>query len=410
MTISSLNIGQTLSGDVQLANGRRLFSSGHIITEQTLRVLKIWGVRDVPLCDSSNEELKGQRDNEFANIHIDSCTSAMQILFRDADTTLFPISCLLKECIILANRDKHQCDGFFPYLRSSFTANLQSSSSDDYISHVCIDSIFAEYDSIPEDFFVFTKMLNDVYLTSEAVVSAIDKNKRIKNKILKICDSLIHVQGCDVASVYGCTSFLGNRTVLYLALVLVYIHHVKEYYNSDVLMHHGRCAITTGIAARCIAAAVGVYGRECFFSNGILRDIGYMFYSRHFASAYEKVRQKVLCSDADICAVEEQHMGMNHAEVGGRILKKLGFPASIEKSVQQHHTPFNEINTKEYAVMHVAEIVARALTFDPAYDVPHSAVDCNAFKMLNITEVTLSELVKNIYLKSKEIVRLAYEE
>lgn len=410
MTISSLEVGQTLSGDVQIANGRRLFSSGHIITEQTLRVLKIWGVRDVPLQDVSSGESTDQRDAEYRNILVDSSATGIQALYRDNDTSTFPISCLLKECITLANNCEKKCDGFFEYLSKSSVTKLQAFSNDDRVSHLNVETVFSEYDGFPEDFFVFTKMLNDVYVTSEAVVAAIEKNKRVKSKILRICESLIHVSNCEVTSVCSCTAFLGNRTVLYLAIMLVYIHHVQESYNSEIIMHHGRCAITTGVAARCIAAAVGVYGRECFFSNGILRDAGCMFYSRNFSSRYEKVRQKVLSSGADICAVEELYMGMNHAELGGRILKRLGFPASIEKNVQDHHIPFSEVNTKEYAVMHVAEIVAKALTFDPVYDVPPPAVNCNAWGMLNITEATLSELVKDIYLKSKEIIRLAYGE
>lgn len=410
MTISSLEIGQTLSGDVQIANGRRLFSAGHVITEQTLRVLKIWGVRDISLQRFSNEGSAVLPTNENCNVFADSSATAIQILYRESDIGTFPISCLLRESIRLTNNYGNKNDGFFAYMYSPSQDNLQAFSSDERISHVDLDDIFSEDDAFPEDFFVFTKMLNDIYVTPEAVVAAIEKNKRVKNKLLRICESLIHVSNCEVGSICSCTAFLGSRTVLYLAIMLVYIHHVQESYNSKTIMHHVKCAFTTGIAARHIAATVGVYGRESFFSNGLLRDIGCLLYSHSFPSVYEKVRQKVLCSGADLCAVEELYMGMNHAELGGRILKQLGFPASMEKSVHEHHIPFSEVNTKEYAVMHVAEIVAKALTFDPVYDVPPPAVDSNAWEMLNITDATLSELVNVIYLKSKETIRLAYGE
>lgn len=410
MTISSLEIGQTLSGDVHIANGRRLFSSGHVITEQSLRVLKIWGVRELPFEELSNEDFADMPSNDECTVLADRSAVGIQTLYGNIGTEVFPISCLLKEAVRLANNYGKKSDGFFAYLYPPSTTKLQAFSSSDCISHIDVGDVFSGYDDFPKDFFTLTNMLNDVYITSEAVVSAIEKNKKVKSKLLKICDALIHVSNCEVKSIYNCTAFLGNRTVLYLAIMLVYIHHVQESYNSKIIMHHGRYGITTGIAARYIAAAVGVYGRECFFSNGLLRDIGCIFYSRGFASAYEKVREKVLCSGADLCTVEELYMGMNHAELGGHILKRLGFPASMEKSVQEHHTPFNEVNTKEYAVMHVAEIVAKALTFDPAYDAPPPSVDFDAWGMLNITEATLSELVNVIYLKSKEIIRLAYGE
>lgn len=410
MTISSLEIGQTLSGDVQIANGRRLFSAGHVITEQTLRVLKIWGVQDLSLQIFSNEGSTGLPTNENNNIFADSSATAIQLLYRESDTGIFPISCLLRESIRLANNCGNKDDGFFAYMYSPSEHNLLDFSSDERISHVDVDDVLPKKDDFPEEFFVFTKMLNDIYVTPEAVVSAVEKSTRVKSNLLKICESLIHVSNCEEKSIYSCTAFLGSRTVLYLAIMLVYIHHVQDSHNSKMIRHHVKCAFTTGIAARYIAATVGVYGRENFFSNGLLRDIGCLLYSHGFPSLYEKVRQKVLCSGADLCAVEELYMGMNHAELGGRILKQLGFPASMEKSVQEHHVPFSEVKTKEYAVMHVAEIVAKALTFDPVYDVPPPAVDSHAWELLNITDATLSELVNVIYLKSKETIRLAYGE
>lgn len=255
-----------------------------------------------------------------------------------------------------------------------------------------------------------TTMLNDVYVTSEAVVSVIDKNERIKDKLIQLCESLVHVSNYKITSVYNCSSFLGNRTVLYLAILLEYIYYVQRSYNSTMIMHHGRYAITTGIAARYIASYLGVYGRECFFSKGLLRDIGCIFYSRFFPDLYNKVRKEAVCNGEDLCAMEKLYIGMSHAEVGGRILKNIGFPSSIERSTHDHHTPFNDVTTKEHAVMHVAEVIARTLTFDPAYDVSAPAVDVAAWGMLNITEANLTELVKIIHLKSKEFIRLAYAE
>ncbi|SIN69671.1 HDOD domain-containing protein [Halodesulfovibrio marinisediminis] len=410
MTTSSLEIGQTFSGDVHVTNGRKLFSAGHVITEQTLRVLKIWGVRDVPLHEVADSDFKAAQKDKINDVVAERFTPAMQMLFRDNDIGTFPISCLLRECVALADKAEDSSDGFFSYLHTSSMPNLQSFNSIDLVPSIDLDEILSGYDGFPEDLFALTNMLNDVYVTSEAVVAAVDKNKRVKDKLLKICESLIHVSNCKITSVYSCTSFLGNRTVLYLAIMLVYIHHVQDSYNSAMMMHYCRYAITTGVAARYIASSIGVYRRECFFSSGLLRDVGCVFYSRNFTDEYEKVRQKVLCDGLCLCAAEEKYMKMNHAELGGRILKWLGFPASMEKSVQEHHTASTDITTKEHAVMHIAEIVAKALTFDPVYDVPAPVVNAAAWEMLNITEATFTDFVKMIYIKSKEIIRLAYAE
>ncbi|WP_290922399.1 HDOD domain-containing protein [Halodesulfovibrio sp.] len=409
MTIFSLEVGQVLSGDVHVANGRRLFSSGHVITEQTLRVLKIWGVQNVPLHGEAKKNAAASSGETRAVVAC-STSPSVQLLYRGSSMTSFPVSCLFQESKKLAEECVEPCEGFFSYLYTPSIPELKVFTSEDCVLNIDKAGLGSYYSSFPKEFFVFTRMLNDVYVTTEAVVEAVESDEKVKNKLLLICESLVHVSNCRVKTVNACTAFLGNRTVLYLAIMLVYIHHVQENFNSNVIMHYGRAAMTTGIAARYIASAVGVYGRECFFSSGALRDIGYLFYSRTQSAIYEKVRQKVINDGHDLCAVEEKYMGKNHADVGAYILKILGFPTSMEKTVEEHHTEFNTSATKESAVMHVAECIAKALTFNPVYDVPPPTVDVAAWRMLHISEANLTELVRMIYLKSKEITRLAYGE
>lgn len=409
MTIFSLEVGQVLSGDVHVANGRRLFPSGHVITEQTLRVLKIWGVQNVPLhgeAKSCIAEPSGNISTALAG----SASPSVQLLYRGSSMTSFPVSSLLCESRKLAEGCTEPCDGFFSYLYNPSLPELKGFSPEDNVVTIDSNDLNSYYSDFPKEFFVFTRMLNDVYVTTDAVVQAVESDEKVKNKLLLICESLVHVSNCRVKTINACTAFLGNRTVLYLAIMLVYIHHVQENFNSNVIMHYGRTAITTGVAARYIASALGVYGRECFFSTGALRDIGYLFYSRTQPALYEKVRQKVINDGHDLCAAEEKYMGKNHADVGAHILKILGFPTSMEKNVEEHHAECNSSVTKESAVMHVAECIAKALTFNPAYDVPPPAVDIAAWRMLHISEANLPELVRIIYLKSKEIIRLAYGE
>lgn len=409
MTIFSLEVGQVLSGDVHVANGRRLFSSGHVITEQTLRVLKIWGVQNVPLHGEAKDTIAEPCGDTCAVVAC-STSPSVQLLYRGSCMASFPVSCLLRESRQLAEVCAEPCDGFFSYLYNPSLPALKVFTSEDCVPNIDEASLDSYYSGFPKEFFVFTRMLNDVYVTTESVVQAVERNEKVKNKLLLICESLVHVSNCRVKTINACTAFLGNRTVLYLAIMLVYIHHVQENYNSNVIMHYGRTAITTGVAARYIASALGVYGRECFFSCGALRDIGYLFYSRTQPVSYEKVREKVINDGYDLCAVEEKYMGKNHADVGAYILKILGFPASMEKNVEEHHAQFNTSATKESAVMNVAECIAKALTFNPTYDVPPPVVDIAAWRMLHISEANLTELVRMIYLKSKEIIRLAYGE
>lgn len=116
MMNTSLEVGQTLSGDIHIANGRRLFSAGHIITEQTLRVLKIWGVRDASVEPAVTNNFDAVQSEKHRQTLAQGTLPALRMLFRDNDAEEFPISCLLRECIALAEKEKASPEGFFSYL------------------------------------------------------------------------------------------------------------------------------------------------------------------------------------------------------------------------------------------------------------------------------------------------------
>ncbi|OBQ51581.1 hypothetical protein SP90_09365 [Halodesulfovibrio spirochaetisodalis] len=409
MTISSLEIGQTLSCDVQLANGRRLFSAGHIVTGQTLRVLKIWGVQGAALHSASTcspcKTVSADRNRSI------TCSfDAMGVLEQQRRAGIIPDSFRIEEGFVSACCEKKNSAGAFLSFGEETRSEAQANPSIDAIRRISMADIQNSYKDFPEEFFIFIKMLNNVYITPEAIIAAIEKKQDLKEKLLRICERLVYISNCEIKSVYSCTAFLGSRTVLYLAIMLVYIDYLRKKDCSNITLHYIKCAITKGVAARYIAAAVGGCGGECFFSRGFLRNIGCLFYVRNFPVAYKEVRRKVVCGELDICTAEERYIGINHAALGGRIVKWLGFPASIEKNVREHHIPFNKVGTREHAVMNVAAFVAQSLSFNPAYDIPLHVVDSDVWAMLNFSEDSFSELVEVIYLKSKEIIRLAYGE
>lgn len=411
MTISSLEIGQALSCDVQIANGRRLFSRGHIVTDQTLRVLKIWGVQHVSVHGTS-DDCTSNFAGEDSSRHtcITDSASAIRILLRQSEAGIFPVSSIVEDCIRLANVDGRGEDGLFPSCCEQTSGSYQISNSQKKIADALAGDIQHYFDGFPEDYFVFVQMLNNVYTTPETVVAVIEKNKRIRDKILRICESFINVTGCEIKSIYSCAAFLGNRTVLYLAIILVYLEHLYEHNSSEAVLHTAKSALATGVAARYIAIASGASSKDSFFSNGILRDVGRLFFVRHFSSEYNAVRRTAAQNNLNICTAEILHFGMTHAEVGGRILKALGFPVAAEKSVLEHHLRFSKVGTKEHAIMQVAAFVTKALFYNPEYDTLPPSLDSDAWAILNITEESLSEIMEVIYLKSNEIIRLVYGE
>lgn len=404
--ISNLEPGQTLSRDVYNSNGRKLFASGHVITNKTLRILKIWGVRNVHLCEQPAEFSAIKADKVHAALSIESSTSAVRALFAWYDTGKSPVSRILETCLKLASNTQRTENYFFPYLLKSKCEDKIGCDDEKYVFY---EKGFV-INSLSDLFYELVKAQSNIYATSDVVVSIIEKDEVLEKDVLAVCNCLIQHSHAELSSLYRFTAFLGNKTVLSVAILILVLRTIRSVAKEERFIHFGRSTITAAVAARYISSSTGVYGSECFFTSGALMDVGSLLFQLYFPVSYEEVRKVVLSGEEELCPAEERLIGMNHAESGKVLLKQLGYPVSAEKRIEEHHAPLSRTTAKEQAVLQVAELLAKSITFNPAYDVPPVAVDERVWDLLMLKEEMLSGLLETIYRQSEKIIRVVYGE
>lgn len=404
--ISSLESGKILSRDVYNANGRKLFTTGHIITEKTLRILKIWGIRNVHLCEQPAEFTATKVDKINSVLPIENSTSATRSLFIWYDTEKFPISKILETCSKLSSNTQRTESYFFPYLLKSKCEGEIGCDDEKYVFY---EKGFV-INSLSDLFYELVKAQSNIYATSDVVVSIIEKDEILEKDVLAVCNCLIQHSHAELSSLYRVTAFLGNKTVLSVAILILVLRTIRSVAKEERFIHFGRSTITAAVAARYISSSTGVYGSECFFTSGALMDVGSLLFQLYFPVSYEKVRKVVLSGEEELCLAEERLIGMNHAESGKVLLKQLGYPVSAEKRIEEHHASLSRTTAKEQAVLQVAELLAKSITFNPAYDVPPVAVDERVWDLLMIKEEMLSGLLETIYRQSEKIIRVVYGE
>ena len=404
--ISSLEPGQIISRDVYNTNGRKLFTTGHTITEKTLRILKIWGIRNVYLCEEPAEVIVSKADKNKLALPVKNSTSAIKALFVWNDIEKFPVSYMLETSSKLASNTQRTESYFFPYLLKDNYEDILEGNGEKYIFY---EKGFL-INSLPDLFYELVKAQSNIYATSDIVVSIIKKDLILEKDVLAVCNCLIQHSHAELSSLYRVTAFLGNKTVLSVAIMILVLRTLRDVTKEERFTHFGRSTITTAVAARFISSSAGIYGSECFFTSGALMDVGSLLFQLYFPASYEKVRKAVLSGEEELCAAEERLIGMNHAESGKVLLKQLGYPVSAEKRIEEHHAPLTGAIAREQAVLQVAELLAKSITFNPAYDVPPVAVDERVWDLLMIKEEMLSGLMETIYRQSEKIIRVVYGE
>jgi putative nucleotidyltransferase with HDIG domain len=148
------------------------------------------------------------------------------------------------------------------------------------------------------------------------------------------------------------------------------------------------CAVTA-VAAQLVARELG--GDESVvFTAALLHDIGKLVLSTSLEGAYAQVLVQTQDSRFSFLEAEKAILGVQHAEVGGRLLARWNFPDNLVRAVWHHHDPLQARPDEQLAAyVHLADMLAH--TLGHGYGHQAYAVRCRA-EALDILEVTSQDL------------------
>ncbi len=148
------------------------------------------------------------------------------------------------------------------------------------------------------------------------------------------------------------------------------------------------CAVTA-VAAKTIAHELG--GDESIvFTAALLHDIGKLVLSTAMAETFDKVVAETEKSQVSFIEAEKSILGVEHAEIGGRLLQRWNFPDNLVRAVRHHHDPALAKPAEQLAAyVHLGDVLAH--TLGHSYGHQTNAVRCHP-EALDILEVTANDL------------------
>lgn len=148
------------------------------------------------------------------------------------------------------------------------------------------------------------------------------------------------------------------------------------------------CA-ATAVAARLIARELG--GDEpVAFTAALLHDIGKLVLSTSLEGAYKEVLAKTEGSHLSLLEAEKAILGVEHAEVGGRLLARWNLPENLVSAVWHHHDPIKAKPGEQLAAcVHLGDVLAHWLGH--GYGHQAYALRCRP-EALEILEITTKDL------------------
>lgn len=98
-------------------------------------------------------------------------------------------------------------------------------------------------------------------------------------------------------------------------------------------------SIAVGFAMKKVAKKTRRASDESTVLVGLLHDVGKIIFSIYFPDEYGEVLKRATTDETPLHKLERKILGLDHAEMGYRLMEHWNFPAEIAEPLHHHHNP-----------------------------------------------------------------------
>jgi putative nucleotidyltransferase with HDIG domain len=160
-------------------------------------------------------------------------------------------------------------------------------------------------------------------------------------------------------------------------------------------------SISCATCAKIIAQRIGYKDNEEAYIAGLLLDIGKIILSGFAEDEFKQISEIAEKDKVPFNIAEQQVLGFDHPQVGGRVIKKWNLPSALVEAVLYHHQPDKAEAHKTLAyIVHLADAISCMLGIGLGSDGLMYAFGEHALDVLGLSnedvESIMSELVDKV--------------
>jgi putative nucleotidyltransferase with HDIG domain len=272
--------------------------------------------------------------------------------------------------------------------------------------------------SLPEICMQVQALADSPHTTADDIAEVVGKDTALTTRLLKLVNSAYFSLPRKIDTVSRAVNLIGMRELRNLTLAAsaaeVFANIPSSLIDMAGFWQH---SVFTGLMARNMARCCNVLHSERLFTAGLLHDVGRLLMLMKLPEETAQTESMRLQSTLDICEIERNTVGFDHAEVGQALLLHWNMPETLSASVLYHHNPKIALQAHiEAALLHIADQVTHCAQESkdplgsPFYD-PYGALldaDLNAESIsetalgkiqpeaLNLTRISAEDMVEAI--------------
>ena len=185
-------------------------------------------------------------------------------------------------------------------------------------------------------------LIDDPKTSALELVDVIQYDQSLTLDVLKLCNSAYFGLRREVKSLREALVMIGFNQLLEIILSRQSAKFFRDPCKGYDLQQGGlwRHSVACALLTRIISKRLNRESTPTHFTAALLHDIGKMVLSKFVKDYSDEIKNVVKNQNLSFIEAEKQILGIDHAELGGKVANKWNFPNMIVSAIRYHHTPF----------------------------------------------------------------------
>lgn len=238
-------------------------------------------------------------------------------------------------------------------------------------------------------------LLNEEEAHAGQIVELIAYDPALTAKVLQRCNNAAAGLGGSVSNLDQAVTQVGFNAIYRLVAMVTgeaILGSEQQGYGiaAGEMWEH---SVRTALAAKVMAVKLG--GEENLaYTAALLHDIGKLVLGAFLEGSADTVFRRKGPSGDSLLEAEKSVLGVEHAEIGGRVLEEWNFPENLVLAVRHHHNPAGARQHQQLAsYVHLGDIIAHCLALGQKYETFASRTRAESLQILEISPKEMDKLI-----------------
>ena len=256
-----------------------------------------------------------------------------------------------------------------------------------------------EMPPLPQSITQILEITKDDKSSSRELAKVFEQDPTLAVNILKIANLPAYGFSSRISTISHAVVCLGLETIKSIALT----SSTHDMLNKEIpayslgegmLWQH---SISCATCAKIIAKRIGYKDDEEAYIAGLLLDIGKVILSSFAEDEFNQVAERAEKDKVPFNIAEQEILGFDHPQVGGRVIKKWHLPSALVEAVLYHHQPEKAVEHKTLAyIAHLADALSCMLGIGLGSDGLMYLLEENTPDVLGLTKEGVESIISEL--------------